>query len=154
MGLRLLKVNESIKETLSTVITAEGLKDPRIGFVTVTGVETSRDLQHAKVYVSVLGSKAERDLTMQALEKSRGFLQAKINASLHMRRTPQLQFFYDATLDNALRLERALKREAEVLGEEPHEIPVPGMEPDDVPAVEQAEGDEDEQEPDGAEDDA
>ncbi len=77
------------------VITAEGLKDPRIGFVTVTGVETSRDLQHAKVYVSVLGSKTERDLTMQALEKSRGFLQAKINASLHMRRTPQLQFFYD-----------------------------------------------------------
>jgi ribosome-binding factor A len=154
MGLRLLKVNESIKETLSTVITAEGLKDPRIGFVTVTGVETSRDLQHAKVYVSVLGSKTERDLTMQALEKSRGFLQAKINASLHMRRTPQLQFFYDDTLDNALRLERALKREAEVLGEEPHEIPVPGMEPDDDPAVDEAVGDDDEQKPDGAEDDA
>jgi hypothetical protein len=66
---------------------------------------------------------------MKALEKSRGFLQAKINASMHMRRTPQLQFFYDETLDNALRLERALKREAQVLGEEPHEIPVPGMEP-------------------------
>ena len=163
MGLRLLKVNESIKETLSTVITAEGLKDPRIGFVTVTGVETSRDLQHAKVYVSVLGSKTERDLTMQALEKSRGFLQAKINASLHMRRTPQLQFFYDATLDNALRLERALKREAEVLGEEPHEIPVPGMEPVEDPAADEthdeeaervADGDEDEQKPDGDEDDA
>jgi ribosome-binding factor A len=134
MGIRLLKINESIKATLSSVITAEGLKDPRIGFVTVTGVETSSDLQHAKVYVSVLGSQTERDLTMKALEKSRGFLQTKINASLHMRRTPQLQFFYDATLDNALRLERALKREAEVLGEEPHEIPVPGMESDDLEA--------------------
>ena len=129
MGIRLLRINESIKETLSSVITAEGLKDPRIGFVTVTGVETSSDLRHAKVYVSVLGGKTERDLTMTALEKSRGFLQAKINASLHAKRTPQLQFFYDETLDNALRLQRALKREAEVLGEEPHEIPVPGAAP-------------------------
>jgi ribosome-binding factor A len=129
VGLRLLKINESIKETLSSVITAEGLKDPRIGFVTVTGVETSPDLRHAKVYVSVLGGKTERALTMKALEKSRGFLQAKINASLHMKRTPQLQFLYDETLDNALRIERALKREAEQLGEEPHEIPVPGEEP-------------------------
>jgi ribosome-binding factor A len=127
MGLRLLKINESVKETLSSVITAEGLKDPRIGFVTVTGVETSPDLRHAKVFVSVLGDKTERDLTMTALEKSRGFLQGKINASLHMKRTPQLQFFYDDTLDNALRIERALKREAQVLGEEPHEILVPGV---------------------------
>jgi ribosome-binding factor A len=129
MGIRLLKINESIKETLSSVITAEGLKDPRIGFVTLTGVETSSDLRHAKVYVSVLGGQTERDLTMQALHKSRGFLQAKINASLHMKRTPQLHFFYDDTLDNALRIERALKREAEVLGAEAHEIPVPGEEP-------------------------
>ena len=131
MGIRLLKINESIKETLSSVITAEGLKDPRIGFVTVTGVETSADLRHAKVYVSVLGGKTDRELTMKALGKSRGFLQAKINASLHMKRTPQLQFLYDDTLDNALRLERALKREAEVLGEDAHEIPTPGMEPEE-----------------------
>jgi ribosome-binding factor A len=142
MGLRLLRINESIKETLSSVITAEGLKDPRVGFVTVTGVETSPDLRYAKVYVSVLGGRTERDLTMQALAKSRGFLQAKINASLHMKRTPQLEFLYDETLDNALRLERALKREAEALGEEPHEIPVPGMEPDEAPAADALEGDE------------
>jgi ribosome-binding factor A len=129
MGLRLLRINESIKEILSSVITAEGLKDPRVGFVTVTGVETSPDLRHAKVFVSVLGGQTERELTMKALEKSRGFLQAKINASLHMKRTPQLEFVYDDTLDNALRLERAMKREAEVLGEEPHEIPTPGVEP-------------------------
>jgi ribosome-binding factor A len=130
MGHRLLRINESIRETLSSVITAEGLKDPRVGFVTVTGVETTPDLRHAKVFVSVLGGKAERDLTMKALEKSRGFLQARINASVHMKRTPQLQFFYDDTLDNALRLERALKREAEVLGEEPHEILTPGLDPE------------------------
>ena len=134
MGLRLLKINESIKETLSSVITSAELKDPRIGFVTVTGVETSPDLRHAKVFVSVLGGKTERDLTMTALEKSRGFLQAKINASLHVKRTPQLQFFYDDTLDNALRIERALRREEEVLGKEAPEIVVGGAGPaDDAP---------------------
>ena len=126
MGHRLLKINESIKETLSSIITAEGLKDPRIGFVTVTGVETSSDLRHAKVYVSVLGNQAQRDATMEALDKSRGFLQARINASLHMRRTPQLEFFYDSTLDNALHIEKLMKREEEVLGSEAPEIFVDG----------------------------
>jgi len=134
MGLRLLRINESIKETLSSVITAEGLKDPRVGFVTVTGVETSPDLRHAKVFVSVLGGKTERDLTMTALEKSRGFLQAKINASLHVKRTPQLQFLYDDTLDNALRIERALKREEERLGKEAPEIVVGGADAADAGA--------------------
>ena len=122
MGHRLLKINESIKETLSSIITAEGLKDPRVGFVTVTGVETSADLRHAKVYVSVLGKQAEREATMEALDKSRGFLQARINAALHMRRTPQLEFVYDSTLDNALHIEKLMKREEEVLGSEAPEI--------------------------------
>ena len=126
MGHRLLRINESIKETLSSVITAEGLKDPRIGFVTVTGVQTSADQSHAKVYVSVLGKQAERAATMEALDKSRGFLQARINASLHMRRTPQLEFIYDSTLDNALHIERLMKREEEVLGSEAPQIFVDG----------------------------
>ncbi|MEI6450945.1 MAG: 30S ribosome-binding factor RbfA [Actinomycetes bacterium] len=126
MGHRLLKINESIKETLSSIITAEGLKDPRVGFVTVTGVETSSDLRHAKVYVSVLGRQAERAATMEALDKSKGFLQARLNASLHMRRTPQLEFVYDSTLDNALHIERLMKREEEALGSEAPEIFVDG----------------------------
>ena len=126
MGHRLLRINESIKETLSSVITAEGLKDPRIGFVTVTGVETSSDLRHAKVFVSVLGKLAEREATMQALDKSRGFLQTRLNASLHMRRTPQLVFVYDGTLDNALHIEKLMKREEEVLGSEAPHIFVDG----------------------------
>ena len=83
MGHRLLRINESIRETLSSVIAAEGLKDPRVGFVTVTGVVTSADLRHAKVYVSVLGKAAERERTMAALDSSRGFLQARLNAELH-----------------------------------------------------------------------
>jgi ribosome-binding factor A len=126
VGHRLLRINESIKETLSSVITAEGLKDPRVGFVTVTGVKTSADQRHAKVYVSVLGKQAEREATMKALDKSRGFLQARINASLHMKRTPQLEFVYDGTLDNALHIEKLMKREEEVLGSEAPEIFVDG----------------------------
>lgn len=141
MGHRLLRVNESIKEILSSVITAEGLKDPRIGFVTVTGVEATPDLRQAKVYVSVLGGRADREQTLAALEMSRGYLQAEINRALHMKRTPQLRFLYDETLDNALRIERAMKREAEVLGEDPHEIPVPGAEPGaDTPGEAAADG--------------
>lgn len=126
MGHRLLRINESIKETLSSVITAEGLKDPRVGFVTVTGVKTSPDQRHAKVYVSVLGKQAEREATMKALDKSRGFLQARINASLHMKRTPQLEFVYDGTLDNALHIQKLMKREEEVLGSEAPDIFVDG----------------------------
>jgi ribosome-binding factor A len=126
MGIRLLRINESIKETLSSVITAEGLKDPRVGFVTVTGVETSPDLRHAKVYVSVLGDKVQRLGTMQALEHSRGYLQTRINTGLHMKRTPQLDFFYDDTLDKALHIEKLMQREEAVLGSEAPEIVVDG----------------------------
>jgi ribosome-binding factor A len=128
VGHRILKINESIKEILSSVITSEGLKDPRVGFVTVTGVETSTDLRHAKVFVSVLGKTAEREACLKALENSRGFLQARLNASLHMKRTPQLEFHYDGTLDNALYIEKLLKREEEVLGVEQPEIHVDGEE--------------------------
>ena len=116
MGHRLLRVNESVKEVVSAVI-AEGLKDPRIGFVTVTGVETSPDLRHAKVFVSVLGGERERAATLDALEASRGYLQSRVNDAMHMKRTPQLVFVYDETTDRAMRIERLLRREAEQLGE-------------------------------------
>jgi len=133
MGHRLLRINESIRETLSIVITAEGLKDPRVGFVTVTGVDATPDLRHAKVYVSVLGKDAERERTMAALEASRGFLQSRLNDELHMKRTPQLQFFYDDTLDNALRIEQLMKREEAVLGaEQPPALREAGNAPEEV----------------------
>ena len=81
-------------------------------------METSPDQRYAKVYVSVLGKQAEREATMRALDKSKGFLQARINSALHMKRTPQLEFVYDSTLDNALHIEKLMKREEEVLGSE------------------------------------
>ena len=118
MGHRLLKVNESVKEVVSGVI-AEGLKDPRVGFVTVTGVEASRDLRHAKVFFSVLGGPRERAATLDGLKASQGYLQARVNDALRMKRTPQLVFVYDETTDKAMRMERLLHREAELLGQEP-----------------------------------
>ena len=110
-------MNESIKEILSLALAEEQVKDPRVGFVTVTGVETSSDLRHAKVYVSVLGGQRRREATLAALERSRGFLQARVNASLHMKRTPQLRFVYDETTDRAMRIERLLRREEQELEE-------------------------------------
>jgi ribosome-binding factor A len=130
VGLRHLRANEGIREALSTVILAEGLKDPRVGFVTVTGVEATPDLRQAKVYVSVLGVHAERVATMTALDRSRGYLQARLSETLRMKRTPQLQFIYDDTLDNAMHIEKLLRQEEALLGEEAPEILVDGAEPD------------------------
>jgi ribosome-binding factor A len=112
---------------LSTIISAEGLKDPRVGFVTVTGVEATPDLRHAKVFLSVLGDASAREATMKALQKSGGYLQSRLGASLRMKRTPQLQFCYDDTLDNAMHIQRLLKKEEEVLGAEAPEIVVDGV---------------------------
>jgi len=133
VGHRILRINESIREALSTIIAAEGLKDPRVGFVTVTGVEATPDLRHAKVFVSVLGNTAAREATMKALEKSGGYLQSRLGASLRMKRTPQLQFCYDDTLDNALHIQRLLKKEEELLGTEAPEIAVGGEEDEAAP---------------------
>ena len=106
-GARMRRVNEAVREVLSAQLAA-GLKDPRIGFVTVTGVETSPDLRNARVYFSVLGDEAERDDALAGLRHSRGFLQAMINTELHMKRTPTLEFVYDTTSERAARLARLI----------------------------------------------
>jgi len=106
-GARMRRVNEAVKEVLSAQLAA-GLKDPRIGFVTVTGVETSPDLRNARVYVSVLGDEAEREDAIAGLRHSRGFLQAQINNELRMQRTPHLDFVYDDTTERAARLTRLI----------------------------------------------
>jgi ribosome-binding factor A len=100
------RVNEALREVLS-----EGmgeLKDPRIGFVTVTGVETSPDLRHATVFVSVLGSERKRDATLQGLDSSRGILQSRVNRELRLKRTPQLVFEYDPTVERGVRLSKLI----------------------------------------------
>jgi ribosome-binding factor A len=125
MGHRLLKVNESLREVLSQEIA--GLKDPRIGFVTVTGVQTSADLRHAKVYVSVMGGAQERERTLAGLRAAHGFLQDRIAADVRIKRTPQLTFIYDESIDRGMRIETLLKRyETELAPNEDRE-PVAGV---------------------------
>lgn len=103
---RMRRVNGALKEVLSESI-AE-LKDPRIGFVTVTGVRASPDLRHATVYVSVLGGERKRDATLAGLQSSHGFLQGKVNRELHLKRTPQLTFEYDPTVERGVRLSKLI----------------------------------------------
>ena len=104
------RVNESIKEILGDAITTE-LKDPRIGFVTVTEVDTSPDLRAARVYVSVLGTEAERERSLAGLRSSHGFLQGKIASAMRMKRTPTLTFEYDDSAERGDRISRLLKDE-------------------------------------------
>jgi ribosome-binding factor A len=101
------RVNESIKEILGDAITTE-LKDPRIGFVTVTDVDTSPDLRAARVYISVLGSEEERERSLAGLRSSHGFLQGKIASAMRMKRTPTLTFEYDESAERGDRISRLL----------------------------------------------
>jgi ribosome-binding factor A len=104
---RMRRVNEVIREVLGAAISTE-LKDPRIGFVTVTGIETSPDLRTARVYVSVLGSKADREAALAGLQSAHGFLQGKIASELRMKRTPTLTFHYDESVARGVRISRLL----------------------------------------------
>src|SRR5918911_5002069 len=115
---RMRRVNEAVKEVLSAQLAA-GLKDPRIGFVTVTGVETSPDLRNARVYFSVLGDETARGEALAGLRHSRGFLQAVINTELRMKRTPHLDFVYDSTTERAERLSRMIDEVAPEPDREP-----------------------------------
>ena len=101
------RVNEVIREVLGAAIATE-MKDPRIGFVTVTDVDTSPDLRAARVYVSVLGTESERERTLEGLKSAHGFLQGRIGDELSMKRTPTLTFHYDESVERGARLSRLL----------------------------------------------
>ena len=101
------RINEVLREVVGSAI-ASDLKDPRIGFVTVTSVETSPDLRAAKVFVSVLGSAEEREETLTGLRSSRGVIQSRIAAETRMKRTPTLSFHYDETIEQGMRISRLL----------------------------------------------
>ena len=102
------RVDEAVREVLSSRLAA-GLKDPRIGFVTVTAVETAPDLRHARVYVSVLGTEEEREQTLEGLASSHGFLQAALGRELRMKRTPTLEFVHDYSIDQGFRIDRLIE---------------------------------------------
>ena len=99
-------MNEAIRKVLSDALPS--LKDPRIGFVTVTGVRTTKDLSHATVYVSVLGSDDEQARTLEGLRSAHGVLQAQVAHELGTRRTPVLTFEYDPAIERGVRLTKMI----------------------------------------------
>ena len=103
---RMRRVNESVLHVLSEAMLE--LADPRIGFVTVTGVETSPDLRHARVFVSVLGSERKRAKSLEGLEAAHGVLQARLASELRMKRTPQLAFEYDRSVEEGVRMSKLI----------------------------------------------
>jgi ribosome-binding factor A len=103
---RMRRVNESVKEVLASALPE--LKDPRIGFVTITGVETSPDLRHARVFVSVLGSETKRARSLKGLEAAHGILQSRLARELRMKRTPTLAFEYDPTVERGVRMTKLI----------------------------------------------
>jgi ribosome-binding factor A len=105
---RMRRVDEAIRQVLGDAVATE-LKDPRVGFVTVTDVRTSADLRHARVYVSVLGDAEQREATMAGLRSAHGFLQGKVASELHLKRTPTLELHYDDTTDRALRVDALIE---------------------------------------------
>jgi len=92
---------------LGDAVAAE-LKDPRVGFVTVTDVRTSSDLRHARVYVSVLGDDAAREGSLEGLRSAHGFLQRRLASELTLKHTPALTFEYDDTVDRGMRISEIL----------------------------------------------
>src|SRR6266536_1202865 len=106
MADRMRRVNESVRQVLSEAVGQ--LKDPRIGFVTVTGVETSPDLRHARVFVSVLGAERKRRETMAGLQAAHSVLQTRLARELRMKRTPQLAFEYDPSVERGVRMTKLI----------------------------------------------
>ncbi|AOZ94265.1 30S ribosome-binding factor RbfA [Paenibacillus crassostreae] len=101
------RVSEQIKKELSVLIQSE-LKDPRIGFVTVTGVEVPNDLAQAKVYLSVLGDEEQKKKTLVALDKANGFLRSELGKRIRFRHTPELFFKIDESIEYGSHIEKLL----------------------------------------------
>ena len=106
------RVDEAMREVLSDAISKE-LQDPRVGFVTVTGVKTSPDLRHARVYVSVLGDEAVRSSSLEGLQSAHGFLQSRLSTSLRLKHTPTLIFDYDDSVDRGMRISQLIDEESD-----------------------------------------
>jgi ribosome-binding factor A len=116
------RVDQAMRAVLSDAI-AKDLKDPRVGFVTVTGVKTSPDLRHASVYVSVLGTDPEREESMDGLRSAHGYLQRRVATELTLKHTPSLTFEYDVSIDTGMRISEILDTEVvpELKAQEPSE---------------------------------
>jgi len=104
------RVDEAVRQVVGDAV-AHDLKDPRVGFVTVTDVKTSPDLRHARVYVSVLGDPELREESLAGLRHAHGYLQSRVGGELALKHTPTLEFLYDDSTDRAMRLEQLLRED-------------------------------------------
>ncbi len=112
MSKRTEQVGDAIQRILGELIQYE-LKDPRVGFATVVGVDVSGDLQHAKVRISVMGDATQQHETMEGLERARGFLRRRVAQELrHMRMVPELHLVLDTSLDYSLHIDDVLRQVA------------------------------------------
>lgn len=107
MSLRANRVGEQMKKELSDII-GRKIKDPRIGFVTVTDVQVTGDLQQAKVFISVLGDDEQRENTLKGLAKAKGFIRSEIGHRIRLRKTPEIIFEFDESIDYGNRIESLL----------------------------------------------
>jgi len=111
MGRRTERLAEEVREEVARMIASE-LKDPRLGFVTVTRVELAHDLRYARVHVGVLGSEAEREKSLTALRSAAGFVRRELGRRLRIHHAPEVDFRYDKGLDATDRVARLLAEEA------------------------------------------
>src|SRR3989442_15694855 len=109
-GERMRRVDAAVRHVIGDAV-AQDLKDPRVGFVTVTDVRTSSDLRHARVYVSVLGTPDEREASIEGLRSAHGYLQRQVARELRLKNTPELDFVLDDTAEKAFRGEELLDAE-------------------------------------------
>lgn len=107
--IRVGRVGEQIKKELSQIIQSE-LKDPRIGFITVTGVDVTNDFSQAKVYLSVLGSDEQKEETLKALTRSTGFIRSELGKRIRMRKIPELLFKFDESIDYGSKIQGLLQQ--------------------------------------------
>lgn len=107
-GHRISRVNEQLKREVTLVIRDE-VKDPRIGFITITGVEASGDLSTARVHVSVMGDEPEKQESVRGLQAAAPFIRGVLGKRLHLRRIPELRFELDRGLEHAMKIERLLQ---------------------------------------------
>jgi ribosome-binding factor A len=109
MSRRLNRVEEACKEELSEILQRE-IKDPRVGFVTITDVKLTTDLRHARVFISIFGSEHETEQSLNGLESARGYLRSQLGRHLRLKYLPEIEFVHEHVAEDALRLNELMNR--------------------------------------------
>ena len=109
MSDRLARVRENVKETVSMMLERE-IKDPRIGFVTITDVDISADLRHCKIFFSSLGGEKQHEKALAGLQSAKGFIRSELGKRLRMKYTPEIEFHFDTSVEQGVRIAEILNK--------------------------------------------